>query len=211
MGTVILKLKPSNEPNLPKHLAHAGIKGMRWGVRRYQNADGSLTDEGRKRYAKKQKEAGERAYNDAYGQAISKGKSIADATSDATTARTRAESATSYDHRDIDKAVEGDRTATETALRETGNAAKTAAGFVKNARVNVPKMDLSQMTDKEMRDAIARAKLEGEYDAMFNPERAKVESGKQRVAMVLDGLAAGTAIAGSALTVALMIKKLKSG
>lgn len=31
-------------------LYHWGIKGMRWGVRRYQNADGSLTAAGRKRY-----------------------------------------------------------------------------------------------------------------------------------------------------------------
>ena len=31
-------------------LYHWGIKGMRWGVRRYQNADGSLTSAGRKRY-----------------------------------------------------------------------------------------------------------------------------------------------------------------
>ena len=31
---------------------HAGIKGMKWGVRRYQNPDGSLTPAGRKRYAK---------------------------------------------------------------------------------------------------------------------------------------------------------------
>ena len=33
------------------NLTHAGIKGMRWGVRRYQNADGSLTPAGKKRYA----------------------------------------------------------------------------------------------------------------------------------------------------------------
>ena len=31
-------------------LYHSGVKGMRWGVRRYQNSDGSLTDAGRKRY-----------------------------------------------------------------------------------------------------------------------------------------------------------------
>ena len=31
-------------------ISHHGIKGQRWGVRRYQNADGSLTAAGKKRY-----------------------------------------------------------------------------------------------------------------------------------------------------------------
>ena len=32
-------------------LVHFGIKGMKWGVRRYRNKDGSLTSAGKKRYA----------------------------------------------------------------------------------------------------------------------------------------------------------------
>ena len=32
------------------YLIHYGIQGQRWGVRRFQNKDGSLTPEGRKRY-----------------------------------------------------------------------------------------------------------------------------------------------------------------
>ena len=35
-------------------LYHHGIKGQRWGVRRYQNEDGTLTNLGVKRYAIKQ-------------------------------------------------------------------------------------------------------------------------------------------------------------
>lgn len=31
-------------------LSHHGIKGMRWGVRRFQNKDGSLKNAGKKRY-----------------------------------------------------------------------------------------------------------------------------------------------------------------
>lgn len=39
---------------LEQALCHHGIEGQKWGERRYQNYDGSLTDEGRKRYGYKQ-------------------------------------------------------------------------------------------------------------------------------------------------------------
>ncbi len=34
-------------------LYHFGIKGQKWGIRRYQNSDGTLTDVGKKRYYRK--------------------------------------------------------------------------------------------------------------------------------------------------------------
>lgn len=34
----------------PNELYHHGIKDQKWGIRRYQNADGSLTPEGKRRY-----------------------------------------------------------------------------------------------------------------------------------------------------------------
>lgn len=38
------------ETNNTDTLAHWGIKGQKWGIRRFQNEDGSLTDAGKKRY-----------------------------------------------------------------------------------------------------------------------------------------------------------------
>lgn len=37
-------------------LYHHGVKGQRWGVRRYRNKDGSLTDRGKQQYKKYSKE-----------------------------------------------------------------------------------------------------------------------------------------------------------
>lgn len=39
------------------HLAHYGVKGMKWGVRRYQNKDGSLTAAGKERYGEEANKA----------------------------------------------------------------------------------------------------------------------------------------------------------
>lgn len=41
------------QPSYQDSLTHHGIKGQKWGVRRFQNADGSLTPAGEKRYLKK--------------------------------------------------------------------------------------------------------------------------------------------------------------
>ena len=41
---LVYRTKYSNE------LYHYGVKGQKWGIRRYQNEDGSLTEEGKKRY-----------------------------------------------------------------------------------------------------------------------------------------------------------------
>lgn len=49
-------------------IIHAGIKGMKWGVRRYQNSDGSLTPAGKKRYAKNQAQEEHEDYKKAHAK-----------------------------------------------------------------------------------------------------------------------------------------------
>ncbi len=39
------------------YIAHHGVKGQRWGVRKYYDENGKLTELGKKRYAEKEKKA----------------------------------------------------------------------------------------------------------------------------------------------------------
>lgn len=67
-----------------EYLMHHGIKGQKWGLRRYQNEDGSLTEAGKKRYGdsnpngefNKARDEGYKKVLD-YQESQSKGKQIA--------------------------------------------------------------------------------------------------------------------------------------
>lgn len=51
-------------------LYHHGVKGMRWGVRRYQKKDGSLTRAGKRRLYKEIKEESGRLYKTEYDRLL---------------------------------------------------------------------------------------------------------------------------------------------
>lgn len=133
---------------------HWGIKGMKWGVRRYQNADGSLTDVGKRRYDAER-----------IKWVVDSGNQIA------------------------------------------GNLKTLNEKSMKIQSRRTPKMDLSKMTDQEMREQINRAMLERQYDDMFNPK--KVYSGREAVGDTLEIAGSVLAVTSSALGIALAIKELK--
>lgn len=172
-------------------LYHAGIKGMRWGVRRYQNSDGTLTSAGKRRYARDAKEQGWQIGND--GVARSTGK------------KNRGE----VHEADPDKWVREDLNRSKKLADE----ASQLTNKLKNANDasirNKPKKraDLSEMSDKEMRDKINRELLERQYNDIFTPQ--KTSKGRKFASKTLEVAGTLLGIGSSALGIALAIKELK--
>lgn len=68
-------------------------------------------------------------------------------------------------------------------------------------------MDLSDMTDQELRNQINRELLERQYNDVFNPPT--VSKGRQYASKVLETTGAVLAVGSSALGIALSIKQLR--
>ncbi len=51
-------------PCAPSDIRHWGLMGMKWGQRRYRNPDGTLTEEGKKRYYGSTKKGAVKAFSD---------------------------------------------------------------------------------------------------------------------------------------------------
>lgn len=173
-------------------LKHAGIKGQKWGVRRYQNPDGSLTELGKKRYAR---DADEKGYNkkDDTGYYKTTGK------------KNKREDLKV----DTYRYVKEDRERTKQLLDESAQLSGKLKNVVDQSLKNrkKPQMDLSNMTDKQMRDEINRAILERQYNDMFAPQ--KPARGREIASKTLEVAGAVLGIGSSALGIALAIQKLR--
>lgn len=60
--------------NYSDYLEHHGILGQKWGLRRWQNEDGSLTEEGRVHYMKKNTKWAKKNYNKIYKEVYKKSR-----------------------------------------------------------------------------------------------------------------------------------------
>ena len=129
---------------------HSGIKGMKWGIRRYQNKDGSLTPAGRKRYASESAKLKAR-------EQIVKNKE-----------RTNAKIAK----------LESKKAELDAREKALGGSKKsiTPVAKPKDAPDTPKQKSIKDMTDDELRTAVNRLRLEQDYRNL-NPQ--KVSAGKK--------------------------------
>ena len=123
-------------------LVHWGIVGMKWGQRRFQNKDGSLTPAGRKRLKAESDKLKER-------EAVIKNKERVKARNDKL------------------KAKKAELDARQKALDDAAKAEKASKLKGKKGAVPVEKpKSVKDMTDDELNKAVNRARLETEYNRL---------------------------------------------
>lgn len=163
------------------YLKHWGIKGMKWGVRRYQNKDGSLTELGKKRM---------------YGEMFdTEGKDP----------KERGKY-TAEPHRWVKEDNEREKQVLDSTRQLTSNLKNATDASIRNTKNNRQKMDLSKMSDEQMRKEINRALLERQYNDMFAPQQST--KGRETASRILETTGNVLAIGSSALGIALAIKSL---
>ena len=177
--------KPRRSGRYPWGSGERPYQSLKIGVRRYQNKDGSLTKEGQKRYDR-----------EVMKNNLKKRKDRADEES----------------LNDPNRWVKEDLEKTKQALDSSSDMIRAIKKIEKDTRPKPKKerMDLSHMTDQEMRQKINRELIERQYNDLFgetNP--SEISKGREYVSTVLD--IAGTVIplSASALSIALAIKSLK--
>lgn len=171
------------------YLQHFGVKGMKWGVRRYENPDGTLTAAGKARYGHYE-------------------TSIANAKND--TARATAEAKL---RSSVRTGAQNDTRSMSTIAREGSSMSNQMSNIARtqgNAKIRKAKaaIDLSEMSDQDLQKAINRMNMEQNYKRLAT---ADIASGHEHVNEILSTVGAGLAVTASALTIALSIQQLRHG
>ena len=141
---------------MENELKHHGVKGQKWGVRRYQNSDGSLTSAGKKRYTQ--------------------GSGKADKPKSAKAAK--ATKATSNKAVDFVKKTAASGAEKFKAKRQAAAEKKEAEEALEKKRAEIEAIrnrPASELTDDELRARINRMQLEkqyNEYNAQLNPKKS---------------------------------------
>lgn len=175
-----------------RELYHHGIKGQKWGIRRWQNEDGTLTELGKQKYGKNNVNELTKEQLIDLNTTVKLENSI------------DRETAAAYKKANVSDVLYD----TSKITNQIANAIPRGKGKYINDK------DYSNMSDQELRSRINRLQLEEQYGRLSGDTKY-VESGREKTREILQTigavLAVGATAAGVAVTIKNMIPAKKAG
>lgn len=167
-------------------LQHHGIRGMKWGVRRYQNTDGSLTPAGRKRYSD---------YDGGKDSPVRKTIPVGGGNRKSSSVE------------DYQNAIKRTKSVGEGIdnVRKFNDDVKRIKDPAMEKRI---RKSTEQLSDKELQQLVQRLNMEDNYTRMMM-HREHLKQGEDYVNRALDISAVAVRGATTALTIALLVKQLR--
>lgn len=173
---------------------------MKWGVRRYQNPDGTLTDVGRRRLgltteADRKKDF----WNDARKERTETEKKI-ESNLNKSSIRQFAYTQAAKDDEAMNKGLGSGSTAARTGANMASKKAR------KKREKYAESIDVSKMSDQDLQKAVNRMNLEQNYKRL---KSGTVQTGHDKVADILDQFGDVLSIGASAASIALAIHSIR--
>lgn len=205
------------------YLQHYGIPGQKWGIRRFQNEDGTRTKAGKKREA-----AARRETDDMTDEELrNKVNRLRNEQNYTRMVANRNKSNTPQKLRNASNMMKIGSAALEVGNAVTGGKFKDVKNIVSDTKRITDetsklgdtisrnkedpefKINLKKMSDAELQRRINRMMLEDQYDQMMRPQR--VSRGERFMSKTLPVIASTVAIAGGVASLALNINALING
>lgn len=207
-----------------EYLMHHGIKGQKWGVRRYQNPDGTLTEAGKKRYGTVENFEQQSAAKDAKrkrilrrlagGAGLAVGAAAGVAASKNENVKTKAAELNDKLNSKTVKAGKDkeNMSPSEKVVRETGKGLDNIDRFM-SAKQRKKELDRANepidLSDDELRKRINRLNMEKQYRDLLRSSSVDIgyEKMKENINMTASIVGIAASVAGIAATVHTLRKK----